>query len=312
MIFLDVFYLGSINPWEGSPNWFDWLGIFASLVGAGIGAWVGWRIAEKTFSQQLDIIRKNNEDNYEVFLLHLKKLNSLLIQQKVHIDDYKNNGFNSLEVVVGVSTDFLNHIDLKALYNYPNSGKGDLKEKLTELIVLLNGISNFTRLLTSEVIRYKQERNLILKKFHINELNNHLYFNLLNSRGEFSREEGKGKGVKFQKDDEFMSNYLKIRDGFTNSFIVSDSNGTLNRNNRILKFDNVSNISVKQFIKPLLVISKKYIPEDSGAILVNQLANESLVAYSNHIKNMRSHIKFINSCKLTIIKIDESISEFVL
>jgi len=152
----------------------------------------------------------------------------------------------------------------------------------------LYSLYDFRESLRNEVRTYIEKYNYHEQKFYnYRNLMYTKYFELCNSRAEEIVSENGIKKWAFNQNDNFMSEYSGLRNTTFDDKEIIENNGLNSRE-----------LMIERFIKPLVEISSKYIPEDYNAIEINEISNDVLAAfiYMKHVTDkhfiaIKSHIK---------------------
>lgn len=283
-----------------TPNWFDWLTLLltiASILGA-------YFIAESVYKrEQKDKNEETQElQNSENQLLknNLEEIKKPIIKQIESLNEYVEKNDFRLSFYSEIQVDFLQFISVKDIYKKHNFQNKENVEIINRLMTSLYSLYDFRGSLRSEVRTYIEKYNYHEQKFYkYRALLYTKYFELCNSRANNIVNENGIKKWSFNSDDKFMSEYSKLRNDTFQDEEVIFNNGLKDRK-----------LLVERFVKPLIEISQKYIPEDYNAIEITDIANEVFSAFTDmehvtgkHINAIKGHIDSLKS-------VSEKINEF--
>ncbi|GAA3643516.1 hypothetical protein [Flavivirga jejuensis] len=294
--------LHHIKIFDFEPNWFDWLTlslIIASILSA-------YLISESVYKREQKNIKKENQEleNSENLLL---KNNLLSIQKPIEkqiksLEEYMQKKDFRLSFYSDIQVNFLQFISVKDIYKKYGFDNTENTKTINSLMTNLYSLYDFRDSLRSEVRTYIKKYNYHEQKFYkYRGLLYTKYFELCNLRAENIINESGIKKFSFNPNDKFMAEYTQLRFKTFNDNEIIDNNGLKNRN-----------LLAERFVKPLIDISAKYIPEDYNAIETNDIANQVLSAFddmeyvtSKHMNAIKGHIESLESVSSKIKKFEE-------
>lgn len=283
-----------------TPNWFDWLTLLltiASIVGA-------YLVSESVYKREQKNKKKENKEleNSENELLknNLEEIKRPILKQIESLNEYMEKQDFRLSFYSEIQVDFLQFISVKDIYKkYDFHNKENIKV-INRLFTSLYSLYDFRGSLRSEVRTYIEKYNYHEQLFYkYRSLLYTKYFELCNSRAESIINETGIKKFSFNTKDKFMAEYTQLRGKTFADNEIIDNNGLKDRK-----------LLIERFVKPLIDISAKYIPEDYNAIEINEVSNQVLSAFNDmehvtekHMNAIQGHIDSLNS-------VTEKINEF--
>lgn len=283
------------------PSWFDYISLLVT-VGSIFGAYF---IAETVYSREkndkkiedISIIYSENE----LFINNLKSLQTPIKNQISAIDEYLTKKDFRMKLYAEIQVDFLQFINIKDIYRKYGFNNKTKVEKINELMTSLYALYDFRESLRSEIRTYIEKYNYHEDKFYSYRFLLYTkYFQLCNER---SMDMSFKSGIKrwsFDKNDKFMIEYSEL------TFSVFKDEEVMIENNLISRTK-----LIEKFIKPLRLISAKYVPEDYNAIEINQVSNEVIHAYNDMEHITENHFKVLEGYKSSLIDVNEKIDLFI-
>lgn len=284
---------------NSSPGWFGWLSLFSSLTITALSIWFAYYLGERTYKRDKEDKAseeaRNIKSENELFTNNLQELQNNVQIQIGFLKEYIENKDFRLKINPTLQVNFLRFIKVKTLYN----GRSD--QGITTLNHLLSSLySNDTILenLRSELNNFISKHNIHEAKFK-NGYRQILYTKFLkfsNLRTISYRENAGRIEWAYNGDDIFMQEYFKL----TQSDIANDDASTASHN----KID-------KNFLLPIIDLSKNHVPRDAIAIEVLDIANDAHSAYIDMQALTNSHFNVINSYLNTLADLNVEIQEFL-
>ncbi|MBP1838802.1 hypothetical protein [Formosa algae] len=283
-----------------TPNWFDWLTLLltiASIVGA-------YLVSESVFKREQKNKEKENKEleNSENLLLknNLETIQKPIEKQIKSLEEYTESKDFRLSFYSDIQVDFLQFISVKDIYKKYGFENTENTKTINSLMTNLYSLYDFRSSLRSEVRTYIEKYNYHEQKFYkYRDLLYTKYFELCNLRAENIINENGIKKFSFNPDDKFMAEFTQLRVTTFNDNEIIDNNGLKDRN-----------LLVERFIKPLIGISAKFIPEDYNAIEISEIANQVLSAFNDMEHVTGKHMNAINGHIESLKSVNSKIKEF--
>ena len=272
-----------------SPNWFDWFSLFLQItITAGsiyFAYYLGERIYKRDRKNKFEEEKLNVKSENDLFKNNLIELNKNILVQIRFLNEYITNKDFRLKLTPALQVNFLQFLNLKSLYTQGN----DNIERINNLLSSLYSIEKITNSLSKELNTYISKFNVQENKFYGYRLAYYKkFFEYSNLRAVEMIIENGIKKWKYAEQDIFMNEYAKLRNE-----TIGNADGTANR-----KFVD------ENFLKPLIDLANKYIPEDYNAIEIHDISNEAHSAYQNmenltsiHFKAIESHLRILEDTK---------------
>ena len=285
-----------------TPNWFDWLTILLTIASI-LGAYL---VSESVFTrQQRDKEKEDKElENSENLLLknNLETIQEPIKKQIKSLEEYMEKKDFRLSFYSEIQVDFLQFISVKDIYKKYGFENPETIQTVNSLMTSLYSLYDFRGSLRSEVRTYIEKYNYHEQKFYkYRGLLYTKYFELCNSRTEDIINENGIKKFSINLNDKFMVEYTQLRFSTFNDKEIIDNNGLKNRN-----------LLIEKFVKPLIEIAAKFIPEDYNAIEISDIANQVLSAFDDmehvtgkHMNAIKGHIESLESVKNKITTFGE-------
>lgn len=284
---------------SSSPDWFSWLSLLSSLAVTILSIWFAYYLGERTYTRDKEDKTseeaKNIRAENELFTIHLNELQTNISIQISFLTEYQREKKSLLQINTLLNISFLNFIHIRSLYSKKQVSE---TENLNKLLASLYSIETFLESLRSEFNNYITKYNIFEEKFKnaYRQILYTKYYGYTNVRAIIYRVKNEGKDLTlFGQDDEFMEEYSKLR-----NVIIKDNFGTANHNK-----------IHQDFILPIIHLTIKSIPNDSDAIEVNDLANESHSAFLDMQNLNNAHFRTIQSFLETLEDLDTKIKEFL-
>ncbi|MCG8839035.1 hypothetical protein G1K37_11825 [Tenacibaculum dicentrarchi] len=297
-----IIFLHHNTIFDFTPNWFDWLTLLltvASILGA-------YLVSESVFKRgQRNKEKENKElENSENLLLknNLETIQKPIENQIESLEEYMKSKDFRLSFYSDIQVDFLQFISVKDIYKKYGFENTENTKQINSLMTNLYSLYDFRGSLRSEVRTYIEKYNYHEQKFYkYRGLLYTKYFELCNSRAESIINENGIKKFSFNANDKFMTEYTQLRVTTFNDNEIIDNNGLKNRN-----------LLIERFVKPLIGISAKFIPEDYNAIEISDISNQVLSAFNDmehitekHMNAIKGHIDSLKSVNSKIKKFEE-------
>lgn len=282
-----------------TPNWFDWMTLLLTIASI-IGAYL---VAESVYKREQSNKKSENKEleNSENELLknNLEEIKKPILMQIESLKEYIEKKDFRLSFYSEIQVDFLQFISVKEIYK-----KHDFENKINikvinRLFTSLYSLYDFRGSLRSEVRTYIEKYNYHEQIFYkYRGILYTKYFELCNLRAENIINQNEVKKFSFKVNDKFMAEYTKLRGETFGDNQIIDNNGVKDRK-----------LLIEKFVKPLIEIAAKYIPEDYNAIEISEVSNQVLSAFNDmeHVteKHMKSIQGYIDSLESVTKKINE-------
>jgi hypothetical protein len=291
---------------QASPNWFDWFSLIISVVINAISILFAYYLGEKVYKREK---RDKTQENTEIQLSEIELFKNNISQLKIAIDkqiidlkEYIEKKDFILTFHPDIQVDFLQFIDIKYLYKNVGVGNSEAIEEINKFMTNLYTLYDFRQSLRDEVRTYNKKYNFHESKFYLyRQLLYTKYYSICNVRAESFIIENGIKKWKFKADDNFMAEYSTlIKNTFADNSII-DNNGLKDRK----KLND-------NFILPLAIEANKYIPEDSNAIEINDIANQVNSAFIDMESVTEKHFRTIDSYLTNLEMISEKIANYLV
>lgn len=285
-----------------SPNWFDWFSLIANFLVSIIAIIGGFQIANNIYNKERKDkeadSKKLNLAEFKLFTNSLQELKSAADNQKADIDSYLQKLDFKLVFHQNVNIDFLQFIDPKNLYLHFGLDNNEKIAALNDLLKRLYLLNDFRESLRSEFRAYNEKYNYHEKKFYsYRELLYSRFYKLSNQRSiNIIIEEGRKKW-QYDNNDKFMQEYSQLLEKTLSDIEIIENNGLKSR--KLLN---------ERFIKELVLLSAKYIPEDYNAIEINEIANQVVAAFNDMENVTEVHISVLESFSENLKITSEKIS----
>lgn len=285
-----------------TPNWFDWITLLLTIASI-LGAYL---VSESVFKKQQKNKEKEDKEleNSESLLLknNLETIQQPIEKQIKSLEEYMEKKDFRLSFYSEIQVDFLQFISVKDIYKKYGFENTENIKIINSLMTSLYSLYDFRGSLRSEVRTYIKKYNYHEQKFYkYRGLLYTKYFELCNSRAENIINENGIKKFSFNVNDKFMAEYTQLRVTTFNDNEIIDNNGLKNRN-----------LLIERFVKPLIEISTKFIPEDYNAIEIGDIANQVLSAFDDmehvtgkHMNALKGHIDSLESVNSKIKKFEK-------
>jgi|TARA_R100000501_G_C2627218_1_gene121097 hypothetical protein len=278
--------------WSFTQNWFDILTLVLTLLALWLAFWLGERGYRR---EKRD---KNNEEE-EIESLEHKLFTNNLIQLKSSIDkqvsalkEYKEKEDFSLTFISTVQVDFLQFINIKNIYKKYGFYDKEKLDKINDLFKELYQLYDFRESLRNSVRNYISRYTDLEPGFYrYRKIMYRNFFEIyhINIKDKVVNEDGSYKYL--IEDNPFVNEFIPFIGRIHKDGDLKDKNGNLIRGKLIDKL-----------IDPLITICGKYIPEESSAIEILDIANEVKSAWINmeaitngHFNEIEGHISLLNS-----------------
>lgn len=291
---------------QASPNWFDWFSLIISVVINAISILFAYYLGEKVYKREK---RDKTQENTEIQLSEIELFKNNISQLKIAIDkqiidlkEYIEKKDFILTFHPDIQVDFLQFIDIKYLYKNVGVGNSEAIEEINKFMTNLYTLYDFRQSLRDEVRTYNKKYNFHESKFYLyRQLLYTKYYSICNVRAESFIIENGIKKWKFKADDNFMAEYSTlIKNTFADNSII-DNNGLKDR--KKLNYN---------FILPLAIEANKYIPEDSNAIEINDIANQVNSAFIDMESVTEKHFRTIDSYLTNLEMISGKIANYLV
>jgi hypothetical protein len=285
-----------------TPNWFDWLTLLLTIASI-LGAYL---VSESVFKRQQKNKEKEDKEleNSEnlLFKNNLEIIKKPIEDQITSIKDYMKKKDFRLSFYSEIQVDFLQFISVKEIYKKYGFENIEHIKTINSLMTNLYSLYDFRGSLRSEVRTYIEKYNYHEQQFYkYRGLLYTKYFELCNSRAESIINENGIKKFSFNVNDKFMSEYTQLRFDTFKDIEIINNNGLKDRK-----------LLIERFVKPLIEISTKFIPEDYNAIEIGDIANQVLTAFDDmehitgkHMNAIKAHIDSLESVNSKIKKFEE-------
>lgn len=274
---------------QSSPNWFDWFSLIISLIVNTLSIFAAYYISERVYKKEKKDLKLEDENiqtsEVELFKNSILLLKIAIDSQIIDLKEYIEKKDFSLKFHPDIQVDFLQFINVKYLYKNAGFENTESIEKINKLMSNLYTLYDFRNSLRDELRTYIKKYNFHESQFYLyRKLLYTKYFTICNVRAESFGIENGIKKWKFNDDDNFMKEYSElIQKTFADKTII-DNNGLKDRKELN-----------KKFIIPLISVGNKYIPEDSNAIEVNEIANQVNAAFIDMESITEKHFKAVKS-----------------
>jgi hypothetical protein len=285
-----------------TPNWFDWLTLLLTIASI-LGAYL---VSESVFKREQKNKEKENTEleNSENLLLknNLETIQKPIVKQIESLEEYMSSNEFKLSFYSDIQVDFLQFISVKDIYKKYGFENTENTKKINSLMTNIYSLYDFRGSLRSEVRTYNVKHNYHEQQFYkYRGLLYTKYFELCNLRAENIIKEKGIKKFSFNVDDNFMTEYTQLRVATFNDNEIIDNNGLKNRS-----------LLIERFVKPLIEISAKFIPEDYNAIEISDISNQVLSAFNDmehvtgkHMNAIKGHIDSLKSVNSKIIEFEK-------
>ncbi|WP_407480184.1 hypothetical protein [Elizabethkingia miricola] len=284
---------------SNSPNWFDWLSLLSSLIITALSIWFAYRLGERTYKRDKEDKAseeaRNIQSENELFTNSLQELQSNVQKQIIFLKEYVEEKDFRLKINPTLQANFLKFLKIRTLYSARSNQE---IATLNHLLASLYSNDTILENLRAEVNTFISKYNIHEAKFK-NGYRQILYtkflkFSHLRSIN-YRENEGRIEWA-YHENDIFMQEYFKL----TQTDISNEEGSTANH----IKID-------KNFLLPIIGLSKKYVPRDPIAIEVLDIANDAHSAYLDMQALTDAHFNTINSYLNTLEDLDVEIQEFL-
>lgn len=285
------------NFWSFSQNWFDILSLILTL----LSLWLAYYLGERGYRRDKKDKAKEHKEliksEVKLFENNLGQLNLSIDSQLKALRKYKKEKNFSLEFNPDVQVDFLKFIDVKHIYQVIGFKKEDGIGKVNSLFAALYSLNDFRHSLRDSVRTYISRNNTLEKRFYLyRKLMYRMFHEICNKRSIDLRGSSRGFEINFGG-NKFAKKF------FHHNQAVLSNPELLNHNKEVIRKK-----LIELFIKPLIDLSKKYIPLDEDAIEVSDVANEVHAAWIDmeiitkaHFNEIEGHINSLEKVKREII-----------
>ena len=286
--------------WGFSQNWFDVLTVALTI----LSLWLAYYLGEKGYKRDKKDKKKEQEQLIEtevkLFKINLEQLLIVINKQITALHQYKTNQNFSLEFQEDLQVDFLKFVGVKNIYEsigFNNQEKLDSVNKLFSSLYSLNDFRNSLRdSVRTYIIRYNElekgfylYRKLMYTMMH--QIANRNAIELIPTDG--------GLNINFGSNF-FARDFFRLSQGILLNPAILDANGVVIRSKII-----------ELFILPAIGLSKQYIPANSDAIEVSDMANEVNSSWINMEVVTKAHFSEIDGHVAVLEKAKENIEKFL-
>lgn len=272
------FQLGTLD--SSIPDWFDWLNLGASFLGALLGvfgAYLIFRLEQKNKDKEEKILSKNE---IELFKKNIRDLIYYIDKSIKNIETSRNEILYSVNISLELNANFLKLINLNRIFHY------DIKKVdiLNELVFYLSKIDVLNDSYKNDTKSFVYDYNVI----HLNYINYHrefdkIFFKLENSLNKPSRN--------FDLADSFSNNkanyFYLLREMRVD--LIKDKN-----NPKIIDRETRTNC-----LEKILDYSKKQNFDEAKEI---QILCESIIKNINEMKGVEESHKSALDNNITVLK----------
>lgn len=286
--------------WSFSQNWFDILSLILTIA----SLWLAYYLGERGYKRdKRDKAKEQKElvkSEIKLFENNLGQLNLAIDAQLKALKKYKEDKNFSLEFNPDVQVDFLKFIDVKHIYESIGFKNKEGIGKVNSLFAALYSLNDFRHSLRDSVRTYNSRYITLEKRFYLyRKLMYRMFHDICNRRTIDVRRSAQGFQVNFG-DNEFAEKF------FHHNQAVLSNPELLNEHQVVIREK-----LIELFIKPLIELSRQYIPVDEDAIEVSDIANEVNSAWIDMEVVSKGHFNEIEGHINSLEKVQREITAFL-
>ncbi len=292
---MDSFFNFQFGEFTGvKPNWFDYLSLIITILGVVFGVLSAYLVARYTYNKEKRYAEKTRKEISEqqclFFVENLKRLDDNLTKQIEELRKCREKDIFRLSVINGITSTFLQGIDLSNLFEWFDVQD---KSRINKLLFDIYGLEDFKQSLQQRYLEFNRKYNYYERQFKVyREILYYNYFKLVNLRAENIEQQKEKVSYSFYDTDSFMYKYAQIRKNYL------EKQGKENTDRELL---------VQEFLLPLIEAASEYVPSDVFAIEVHNTANESNSAYVDMLATVDVLKRELKAQEDTLVEINKDI-----